>query len=466
MRNQPISFGSQSYQSPSLPWSAQRLVNWYAESAPPSGDTLSPLILLPRPGTEELQAISGECRALYVVNDILYGVFGNAVYSIDTDYTATLLGNVGISGPVYITDNGDQLNIVTDPSSYIYNFSSGVFSQVTDIDFLGASSVTHLDGYFVYSRSGNSGEFFFSDSLDGTSFDALNFATAEMDSDVLLRVFADHGELWLFGSKTTEIWIPAGTTDFPFTRSTNAGPEKGISAPDSVAKVDNTICWIGHDRVVYRSNGYTPVVISTRPIEKILTTSTNLSEVTGRAYTQNGHAFYILTSAYNGWTLVYDAATGLWHERATYPHQWWRYGHPVYFNNEVIVGGVDGNLYALNTTTYTEDTGTIRFEVTSPPVSSNGQRITVTKLEVLMETGVGLTAGQGSDPQAMLQFSKDGGRTWSSEQWRTMGAIGEYNTRVVWRNLGQGYNFVFRLAVSDPVKPVIMAAYLDADVTL
>jgi hypothetical protein len=48
-----------------------------------------------------------------------------------------------------------------------------------------------------------------------------------------------------------------------------------------------------------------------------------------------------------------------------------------------------------------------------------------------METGVGdLTV---TDPQCILTYSKNGGRGWSNELWRSMGAQGEYSTRAVWR---------------------------------
>jgi hypothetical protein len=43
---------------------------------------------------------------------------------------------------------------------------------------------------------------------------------------------------------------------------------------------------------------------------------------------------------------------------------------------------------------------------------------------------------QGSDPQVMLRFSDDGGHTWSNEHWKSMGKIGRYGYRTIWRRLG------------------------------
>jgi hypothetical protein len=63
----------------------------------------------------------------------------------------------------------------------------------------------------------------------------------------------------------------------------------------------------------------------------------------------------------------------------------------------------------------------------------------------------------------MLRWSDDGGKTWSSEHWRDMGAIGEYARRVIWRRLGQSFNRVYEVVISDPVKRVIIDAWADVE---
>jgi hypothetical protein len=80
-----------------------------------------------------------------------------------------------------------------------------------------------------------------------------------------------------------------------------------------------------------------------------------------------------------------------------------------------------------------------------------------------MERGVGLTTGQGSDPQAMLQWSDDGGYTWSNEHWVDVGAKGQYSTRVKWNALGSSRDRVFRFVISDPVKCVLIGATVNVD---
>ena len=76
-----------------------------------------------------------------------------------------------------------------------------------------------------------------------------------------------------------------------------------------------------------------------------------------------------------------------------------------------------------------------------------------------MEPGQGLQTGQGSNPQVMLQVSRDGGKTWGAELWRTLGAIGQYRTRANWLRLGRSRDWVMKFRVTDPVKPVFVAAW-------
>lgn len=84
-----------------------------------------------------------------------------------------------------------------------------------------------------------------------------------------------------------------------------------------------------------------------------------------------------------------------------------------------------------------------------------------------MEVGVGLDGAstvQGHNPQAMIQWSDDGGHSWSNEHWVSFGKIGKRLQRVIKRRLGYGRDRVFRLTITDPVKVAIIGAQLDLEV--
>jgi hypothetical protein len=70
---------------------------------------------------------------------------------------------------------------------------------------------------------------------------------------------------------------------------------------------------------------------------------------------------------------------------------------------------------------------------------------------------------QGTNPQIMLRWSDDGGHTWSNEHWKSMGLIGEYGKRVLWRRLGMTQKIrdrVYEISGTDPVPVYIMGAQL------
>jgi len=78
------------------------------------------------------------------------------------------------------------------------------------------------------------------------------------------------------------------------------------------------------------------------------------------------------------------------------------------------------------------------------------------------------TAAPGYDPQVMLRWSDDGGHTWSNEHWRSMGRIGQFGYRTIWRRLGMTLKIrdrVYEVSGTDPVKIAIMGAELQASGT-
>jgi hypothetical protein len=142
------------------------------------------------------------------------------------------------------------------------------------------------------------------------------------------------------------------------------------------------------------------------------------------------------------------------------------------FNNKIVVGDYqNGNIYAFDMNTYA-DNGDLQKWLRSWRALPTGQntlrRTTQHSLQLDCESGVGLNSDQGSDPQVMLRWSDDGGHTWSNEHWKTMGAIGEFGRRVLWRRLGMTMKIrdrVYEVSGTDPVKLVILGAELIASPT-
>lgn len=448
-----VPFAIQAYQSRSLPVSAQQVLNLYAEKTP--ADAMAPIVLMGVPGLPLFSGLgAGPSRNGADFNGALYVVSGSDLYKIIASGSASVVGTVASTGTVYMEANADQLGILVGATLYIWN--DVTLTTVTDVDYPGWGSFCFLDGYFIGTIPGGD-TFSISDLNNGLAHDALDIASAEGSPDHLVRAFKDHRELWLFGERSTEIWYNSGAADFPFARVDGGFIEKGIGAAKGVTKTDNSVFWLGDDRIIYRADGFRPMRISTHAIEKIITEMATISDCVAFSYVQDGHSFVVFTFVTEGRTVVFDAATGLWHERSSFGLGYWRPAWHVAIFGKLFVGdSVNGNVYTLDLEHRYDNLMPIVWRATSAPLDGGGKKITMPTLEISLETGVGVTTGQGSDPLVRLSWSDDGGRTFTSDRFGSMGAIGEYRKRVRFQRLGSFRNRVYSLSGSEPVKSVVI----------
>lgn len=92
------------------------------------------------------------------------------------------------------------------------------------------------------------------------------------------------------------------------------------------------------------------------------------------------------------------------------------------------------------------------------PSDPDGRWIFLRRLELVLQAGVGLTTGQGSDPHVLVQLSRDGGQTWGPERRLTAGQRGQYEARAWLQNAGRYRDGAVRIVVSDPVVWQFLAA--------
>lgn len=431
----------------SRPSSTARLLNCYAEQLP--NDTKSGVLLTRSPGVASWTTVgNGPIHAMFAAMGSLFVVSGTKLYEVDSNGTATELGDIGTVGNLDMDSNGSAVVVVNEPNAFYWD--GATFAQITDADFTsrGAGDVEFINNYLLF-REPNSGRFFGADLGSATSFDALNFATAEGFPDDMVGLKVDHSEVMLFGSETIELWANVPISGFPFERITNGVLEIGCLNGRTVAKQDNSVMWLADDYTVRRLDGTTPVRISNHSVEQSIV---NATVAAGRAYaySQDGHLFYVLTFPEVTW--VYDATTREWHNRQSYGEDYWiAHCHAQAYGYELVGDATSNKLGYLDPSTYTEWGNTIRCEWTYQPVYAEQRLAFHDRLEIVLETGVGLTTGQGSDPQMMLDYSNDGGQTWTALSTKDIGAIGRYDTRVVWNRLGSSRQRVYRAAVSDPV---------------
>lgn len=461
-----------SYQQRSLPFDAQRSINLFPV-LDQQGKEVSALY-----GTPGLllfaSAGDGPIRGNFCsANGRAFVVSGSELYEIGSEGDASLLGGLDSnSSIVSIDENGFQLGICDGSNVYIFTYATDTFVKVTDIDLPSAGTLTFIDGYFVINQN-DSGKFFISALYDGTSWAALDFATAESSPDNLLRVINAVGQLWLLGSKTGEIWTNTGASAFPFEKISGAKMEMGIIAPHTAVAVDNSVFWVGQSNIgsgiVFRAQGFSPARISTNAIELLLQAAPSPETLRAYTYQQEGHTFYVITGGGLTTTLVYDISTQLWHERAYLNNDGDLEQHlgscGMYaFGQQLIGSRRNGFIYTMSLDYYDDDGDEIAAERIYTHLSDENKRLRFKQLEISMETGLEALDFSREDPvvdpQITLYISRDGARTWSNGYQTSFGKVGEYLTRAVFRRLGVAFQWTFKIRITDPVRRVLIGSYL------
>lgn len=447
------------YQLDSKPLSAQECVNMFFE--PTVGEAKSDGALYGVDGLDLfLDLGNSPIYGLYQMNDYVYAVSGDNVYSIDQYAGYSNLGSLGsVSSSVIMADNDTHVVIVPD-SGVGYLATPSSLTQITDGDFQSSSSVTVLDYFGIFPKTGTA-QYYISDLNDLTSYDPLKFNSAESTSDNIVRAFAFNDELWLFKGSATEVHYNAGGGGIPFVVRQNATLQRGCGAKKSVAQEDNTIFWLGDDNIVYRADGYRPQRISTYAIEREISTYTTTSDAEAFVFTSKGHKFFIITFPSANRTWAYDITTGLWHRRKSYgKERWIASSHTRAFGKNLIGDYQTGKIYSINPNTYTENGTTIESKIVLPVIFDNGKRNIIASIRLDMDGGFG-TSGQGENPQCGLRISRDGGYTYGNQILRPMGKTGEYTARCVWRRCGQARQPVFEFTMTDPTKRAVTGAFIN-----
>jgi hypothetical protein len=420
-----------------------------------------------------------------------------------TGLTLNLTFGTGTGGAGNYVVNNSQT--VTSETMYALRFTT---IPDTDGPFSGADVVDVLDNYFVFNKP-NSQQWAASNILSPIT-NPLSFASKFTGPDNLVSIICDHGQVYLLGETTSEVWADQGTFPFPFQRIPGSSSQHGIAAKFSLARLGNSFAYLsknnrGQSEIVVM-NGYFPTRISTHAVENTLVNQ-YVGDAVAYTYQLEGHETYVISFPTIDLTWAFDTTTGLWHKWLWVDNNNVYHRHrsncSAFYNNTVLVGDWEnGQIYELDPQNYTDNGNTIRRLRRAPHLVSDLQRQYFDELQIQFQPGVGNTsnpkqAGKftnspliigpidiytisgedivtitdtnsiypynvNTDPQAMLRWSNDGGSTWSSEHWSAIGKIGKYKNRIIWRRLGWSRDRIFEVVVTDPVKAVIVSANLKA----
>ena len=413
--------------------------------------------------------LGSESRGMYTTAlNRWFIVVGNTLFELDEKGFSNNRGNLNtLEGHVSMTDNGVYLMIVDGTNGYLYELSTNTLLVINAANYPnstgfqdGSTHVKFLDQYAIVNRP-NTFEFYISNSGDFTAWSSLDLGTAEASPDNIQALETLNGDLWVFCDNSIQTFYNSGVGTQPFLPRKSSTLEFGCLAKSSIAKLNNSLFWLGSNkdgnRVVFKSVGYNAQRISDHSLEFLLSEMEVVSDAVGWAYQQEGHYFYVLTFKASNVTYCWDDTTQTWHERS-YSSSLGLVGrdralYNVLFNSKNYVSDFsNGNIYELRNDYYTDNQDEIIRTFTLPHLHNEQKYIYYDKILIDMETGVGLVTGQGNDPKIILSWSDDGGYNWSSNRYGSIGKMGKYGIRVRFSRLGRSRNRVFKLSVSDPVK--------------
>ena len=456
--------------------------------------------------------VYGSSPATFLVSAVSAGVvtgltqtFSGAYTSVPTNPTTTSSSGSGTGLTLNLTfgtGTGSTGNYVvsgsqTVSSSTMYGLNFSIMPG-SDGAFSGANVVDIVDNYFVYNKP-DTQQWGASNILSPISY-GLSYASKFTGPDNLVSLICDHGQVYLLGEQTSEVWADQGTFPFPFQRIPGSSSQHGIAAAFSVARLGNSFAYLaknnrGQSEIVMM-NGYFPQRISTHAVENTLVGQI-VNDAVAYTYQIEGHEVYVISFPTIDLTWAYDVSTQMWHkwlwvDNNNVYHRHRSNCHAFFQNLNLVGDWQNGQIYQIDSNNYTDNGDTIRRLRRCPHLVTDLQRQYFAELQIQFQPGVGLegstistispasaiagyaTAGfsiagsgtvitTGVNPQAMLRWSNDGGSTYSNEHWTSIGLQGKYKNRAIWRRLGQARDRIYEVVVTDPIKCVIVSANLKAE---
>lgn len=453
------------YQAQAMSADPEYLMNLYAEVD--ESPRVRVAAYLPTPGLEVFVTLgSGPIRSIFVQDGRAFAISGLGFYEFywdgTFDFRAAILSD---SLPASISSNGtagNQLFIISAGYGYIYNLLTNVLTLIADVDFpQGVAAMgAFFDGYFVVLKK-NSRTFYFSALEDGTAWDPLDVEEKSITSDNIRALVISPAQrlMFLLGSRTTEMWADVGG-DAPFAPVGGALFNHGIGSPWAWATGDAGLYYVEESdnggRVAYRVAGASGISrVSTHAVEYRWRQYPSIDDAISWTYQEQGHRFWVIYFPTGNATWCFDETTQMWHQRGA----WNGVGfdahlaifHGYVFNKHVVGSRQDGKVYHQSASIWDDAGTTVRRERVTAVIERSGKRLYFGDIRMRMDQGIGLTTGQGSDPEVMFRISNDGGHTYGNERTVKAGQSGQFSRRVRLRRNGDSRQRVLKIAVSDAV---------------
>ena len=427
-----------------------------------------------------------------------YGYGGGTFGTLNSSTTVGTLSSfftltAGLGGTATIL----QITVGTDPtqeyfsaitsplgtlqaSAATYSYSAGVATWQWTVVYFSLNNVGDEFVFSFASPSQVSPQFYTPQAPYSTTWNASFYAYKDAYSDELMGLMEMKELLWLIGEQTTEPWYNAGTQYFTFQRLTGATLQVGCKAVASIARItaanqQDGLIWLGRsdrgENLVVLLVGLQYRIVSTPAIEDAFASYTTTSDAIGFTYHEDGHEFYLLSFPTQDVTWCFDPSMPpelAWTQRLAYDpyaQAWHRHRGSCFMNfgGMRIVGDYEnGALYQMTRAVQNEAGWPLRAVRRAPHIwkKEDRRRIFLSSLQLDFAPGQGAASGLGANPTANVRISRDAGTTFGQSWPASMGAIGQYQNRCMWRRLGWGRDNVAELEVIAPSNRDLIGATL------
>lgn len=477
----PFGFCGPSNAAQALSWDCQVAWDCYLEKQEVPG-TKTPIALLLRPGKKVYASLAGELSVpcLFTVNGRTFAAASN-LWEVSQGGAVHNWGSIGTAPlqPPQMTANQTQLVILNNGNLYVFTLANNTLQAVNMAQFNGPiSQIDFVDGYIIATLQ-NSHTFQQSNLGDATTWSGLNISTISYFPDNITSMKVDHRALWFFSAKKAIGYYNAGAGFPVFIPDQSKFLETGSGATFATVQLDNSILWLDQDErgsmVARRMNGSVGERISTHAVEGAWQKYAVNSDAVGWTYQEFGHSFWVIYFHTANKTWVYDVASGYWHNRGYWNEQSGTHSadramsHTFNFGVHLVGDWATGTIYQMSSSFYDDAGNPIRWFRRAPIISKEKERIFFSEIVFDLDMGLGPSPplldgdGQPRPPQAILRWSNDYARTWSSDYLLSAGFSGEFGLRMIKRMLGKGRERVFELSGSDPIPWRFADAYVKSD---
>lgn len=418
--------------------------------------------------------VSGTFRGgIQHASTVMYGAWEGEVYTVNQSGERALFSTLSGTDDIFAARNNRSPNadvaVVTNNGAFIINTTAAAVQSYPDGD---VGSPTCVGGHLGYLMFGYGDGDLQSSDLNSTNINTLNSARTESNPDGVLNIKSFDGQMYAMGKAGIEVWgDPVNASGFPLTRV-------GYNIRPGLASAHATAGWepefgygpvyVGSDDSVRQLRGYQAVKISPPDLDRLIAKEVIKTAIACVAYVSAGQAFVEVTGT--NWTWVYNVNSDTWHERKKHNGTRSSFTNYVAAFGKWLVGDRDGtDLLSISHNEQDEAGDPLICQMESGETKDFPNRIRCRRADFDFTVGVGETGGLDPievDPHVLIEWSDDGGRTWSVPWWRKLGKQAESFTRVFLINTGltgpRGRKW--RWTVSDKVHVGFLGSTMEPEV--